>query len=177
MATTFYAAFAPLAFTVLGIWFLIVQTRHREWSASASHRRVASAVSLQLALPGLMSLFSLVNPASSALWRGSFATTAIAGAGGLLALTVSGFRERTSPLVEAGGVGAAALFALMAVVAIAPGTVHDLGLAAKPIQVEAFFLSLILFLGMSVAWLLLFEEAEAGMSSAPGGSGRQGPRT
>jgi len=42
MATTFYAAFAPLAFTVLGIWFLIVQTRHREWSASASHRRVAS---------------------------------------------------------------------------------------------------------------------------------------
>jgi hypothetical protein len=164
MATTFYAAFAPLAFTVLGIWFLIVQTRHREWSASASHRRVASAVSLQLALPGLMSLFSLVNPTSAGLWRASFATTAIAGAGGLLALAVRGFRERTSALVEAGRAGAAILFTLVAVVAIAPRTVHDLGLAATPIQVEAFFLSLILFLGMSVAWLLLFEEAEAGNS-------------
>jgi len=161
METTFYAAFAPLSFTVLGLWFLIVQTRHREWRASPSHRRLASAVSLQLALPGLMSLFSLVDPASTGLWRASFAATAIVGAGALLALAIVGSGPRRSLAVEAERAGAVALFTLVAVVAVAPGTVHGVGVAAKPIQVEAFFLSLILFLGMSVAWLLLFEELEA----------------
>jgi hypothetical protein len=46
----------------------------------------------------------------------------------------------------------------VAVVAIVPATVHGAGLAAKPVQVEAFFLSLIVSLGMCIAWLLMFED-------------------
>ena len=165
--TVFYAAFAPLSFTVLGLWFLIVQTRDKDWSVSPAHHRLASAVSLQLALPGLMSLFSLVDPESTSLWRTSFAVTALLGAAGLIGLALGGWPDRrTSRVVEVGRACAAALFMLVAVVAIAPGTVHGVGLAARPIQVEAFFLSLIVFLGMCVAWLLMFEEVR---SPAPEG--------
>ena len=69
MLSTFYSAFSPVAFTVLGLWLVVVQTRHSDWSGSAEHRRRAYAVSLHFALPGLMSLLSLVDPNSKAMWK------------------------------------------------------------------------------------------------------------
>jgi hypothetical protein len=157
--TTFYAAFAPLSFTVLGLWFVVVQTRHREWASSLHHRRQASAVSLQLALPGLMSLLSLVAPTSTAMWRASFATAALVGAGALVYLAFSRTNVRPSPFNEALRWGADLLFVLVALVALRPRLVHDIGLNATGLQVEAVLLSLLVFLGVTVAWFLMFEEA------------------
>jgi len=68
MLTDFYVAFATVCFTLLGLC-IVVQTRHGEWRHSAIHRRRAYGVALHLSLPGLMSLLSLVDPASTALWR------------------------------------------------------------------------------------------------------------
>src|ERR671912_1323943 len=72
MLTDFYVAFATVCFTLLGLWIIVVQTRHGEWRHSVVHRRRAYGVALHFSLPGLMSLLSLVDPASTALWRGSF---------------------------------------------------------------------------------------------------------
>jgi hypothetical protein len=83
MLTDFYVAFATECFTLLGLWIIVVQTRHAEWRHSAIHRRRASGVALHFSLPGLMSLLSFVDPASTALWRISFAIVA---GGGVLAL-------------------------------------------------------------------------------------------
>jgi hypothetical protein len=69
MLTDFYVAFATVCFTLLGLWFIVVQTRHAECRRSAVHRRRAYGVALHFSLPGLMSLLSLVDPASTALWR------------------------------------------------------------------------------------------------------------
>jgi hypothetical protein len=85
MLTDFYVAFATVCFTLLGLWIIVVQTRHPEWRQSAVHRRRAYGVALHFSPPGLMSLLSLVDPASTALWRISFAVVA---AGGVLALVL-----------------------------------------------------------------------------------------
>ena len=80
MLNQFYAAFAPLSFTVYGLWLIVVQTRHADWRRSPAHRRRAYAVSLHFALPGLMSLLALVDPTNTTVWRISFALSGAAGA-------------------------------------------------------------------------------------------------
>ncbi len=61
MLTDFYVAFATVCFTLLGLWIIVVQTRHAEWRHSAVHRRRDYAVALHFSLPGLMSLLSLID--------------------------------------------------------------------------------------------------------------------
>ena len=103
-------------------------------------------------LPGLMSLLSLVDPASTALWRISFAIVA---AGGVLALALVRGPAPTG-LGAAAYVAAVVLYVLIALVAVAPGMVADLGVLARPVRVEAVLLTMLVFL---VAWLLLFDQA------------------
>jgi hypothetical protein len=155
MLNTFYAAFAPLSFTVLGLWFVVVQTRHSEWIVSDAHRRRASVVALQFALPGLMSLLALVAPGSAIMWRVSFAATSIAGAIALVALFVYG--RRRFGILEIGHILSFFLFVVVAVVAISPSVVANVGLRVAPLRVEATLLSLLVFTGISVAWIMLFE--------------------
>jgi hypothetical protein len=80
MLTDFYVAFATVCFTLLGLWIIVVQPRHAEWRHSGVHRRRAYGVALHFSLPGLMSLLSLIDPASTTLWRVSFAIVAVGGA-------------------------------------------------------------------------------------------------
>jgi hypothetical protein len=155
MLTDFYVAFATVCFTLLGLWIIVVQTRHGEWRQSAVHRRRAYGVALHFSLPGLMSLLSLVDPASTALWRISFAVVA---AGGVLALVL--VRGPAPTGLGAAAYGAAVvLYVLIALVAVVPGMVADLGVLARPLRVEAVLQTILVFLGVNVAWLLLFDQA------------------
>jgi hypothetical protein len=56
---------------------------------------------------------------------------------------------------------AVALYALIAVIAVVPSLVTDVGLSARALQVEAVLLSVLVFSGVNVAWLLLFDETPA----------------
>ena len=76
MLTEFYVAFGTVCFTLLGLWLIVAQTRHAEWRRVATYRRRAFGVALHFSLPGLMTLLSLVDPTSRALWRVSFAIVA-----------------------------------------------------------------------------------------------------
>jgi len=155
MLTDFYVAFATVCFTLLGLWIIVVQTRHGEWRHSPVHRRRAYGVALHFSLPGLMSLLSLVDPASTALWRISFAIVA---AGGVIALAL--VRGPAPTGLGAAAYGAAVvLYVLIALVAVAPGMVADIGVLAQPLRVEAVLLTMLVFLGVNVAWLLLFDQA------------------
>jgi hypothetical protein len=53
------------------------------------------------------------------------------------------------------------LYVLVAVVALVPGAVADVGLSARALQVEAVLLIILVFFGVNVAWLLLFDETPA----------------
>jgi hypothetical protein len=156
MLTDFYVAFATVCFTLLGLWIIVVQTRHAEWRQSAVHRRRAYGVALHFSLPGLMSLLSLVDPASTTLWRISFAIVA---AGGVLALILVRGPAPTG-LGAAAYVAAVVLYGLIALVAVVPGMVADFGVSARPLRVEAVLQTILVFLGVNVAWLLLFDQAQ-----------------
>ena len=53
---------------------------------------------------------------------------------------------------------AVVLYVLIAL-AVAPGMVAEIGVLALPLRVEAVLLTILVFLGVNVAWLLLFDEA------------------
>ena len=155
MLKDFYLAFGTVCFTLLGLWIIVVQTRHSEWRRSTIHRRRAYGISLHFALPGLMSLLALVDPFSSELWRTAFAIIALGGA--VVLLVVRGSAPSTLGVVAYGI--AIALYASIGVLALAPGIVNDLGFSVQPLRVEAVLQALVVFLGANVAWLLVFDDA------------------
>jgi hypothetical protein len=157
MLTDFYISFSAVCFTLLGLWLVVVQTRHAEWRGSALHRRRAYGVALHFSLPGLMSLLALVNPASPALWRTSFAIVAAGGA--VVLIVVRG--PAVGKLGLTAYVSAIALYLLIAILAIRPRIVAELRLGATPVRVEAVLLTVLVFVGVNVAWLLLFEDAQS----------------
>jgi hypothetical protein len=162
MLNDFYGAFAPISFTVFGLWLVVVQTRHADWSRSPEHRRRAQAVSLHFAIPGLMSLLSLVDPTDATLWRVAFGLSATAGA---VILGYLQFSPTPTPrgrvwLVES--LASIVLYVLVVLVAVGPGVAGDIG---APLRIEAILLSLILFLGVNVAWALMFDDVPATVSA------------
>ena len=156
MLTDFYVAFSTVCFTLLGLWIIVVQTRHAEWRQSAVHRRRAYGVALHFSLPGLMSLLSLVDPASTTLWRISFAIVAV---GGVMALALVRGPAPTG-LGAAAYVAAVVLYILIALVAVVPGMVADIGVLARTLRVEAVLQTVLVFLGVNVDWSLLFDQAQ-----------------
>jgi hypothetical protein len=126
-------------------------------------------VALHFSLPGLMSLLALVNPDSSALWRTSFAIVAIGGAVVLIAVRGAAVGK----LGLTAYIFAIALYALIGILAIAPRIVEGLGLEATPVRVEAVLLTILVFAGVNVAWLLLFEEAQPDRASLKQGTAAQ----
>jgi len=153
--TDFYISFSAVCFTLLGLWLIVVQTRHAEWRGSPLRRRRAYGVGLHFSLPGLMSLLALINPNSSVLWRTSFAIAAIGGAAVLIAVR----GPAPGKLGLTAYLSAIALYAVIGILAIAPSIVSGLGVEATPVRVEAVLLTILVFIGANVAWLLLFEEA------------------
>ena len=157
MLTDFYIAFATVCFTLLGLWIIVVQTRHADWRRQSVSRRRAYGVALHFSLPGVMGLLSLIDAESTELWRISFA---IAAAGGAIVLVLVRGPAPTW-LGLASYAAAVLLYVLIAIVAIKPGIVADIGITSKPVRVEAVLLTLLVFLGVNVAWLLLFDETSA----------------
>jgi hypothetical protein len=153
---TFYSVLAGLSFTLLGLWWVACQSR-MAWLIDRVGRGMAYVVSLHFALPGAMSLLSLVAPDVPLLWRLTFATAGLAGlvGSGLVAATM---RRRTS---DAGLVVllqwvAMPIYGIVTLVAISPTIVGGLGLGLAPLQVEGISLVILVLLGTQSAWLVTF---------------------
>ena len=175
MVNSFYQAMAPTCFTLLGLWLIVTQTRHAEWRTSATHRRRAFAISLHFSLPGLMSLLSLVDPDSTTIWRVSFAVIAAIGFVSLLALGRWGRSDHDRVEVAAAFWAGLVLYALIAVEAAAPSLLST-WVSTNALRVEAMLLSALVFLGVNVAWLFLFDEVPDDDGDAPRGAVKGGGR-
>jgi hypothetical protein len=159
--TSFYDAFAPLCFTLLGLWLIVVQTRHHEWRRSPPHRTRAYALSLNFALPGTMALLALIDPGNHTIWRVSFATLAFGALGVLGWLILRGpGRAGTRRLLFLTSGLVAVLYLGIAIVAVAPKVVKDIGIHLMPLEVEEMLLAALVLVAVNVAWFLMFEEAE-----------------
>ena len=153
MFADFYSTFATVSLTVTGLWFVIASVRFQDWMGDRDHFRRASSISVQLAFPGIMCLFALIDPDSQLLWQYAFGVTSAVAIFFLVRLarrSSGGWAQRNAW----GNRLAVVLFACICVVAAAPDIVEDLG----PRRIEFFLFSLLLLDGMVVAWLMLFDE-------------------
>jgi hypothetical protein len=169
----FYSTFASVSLTITGLWMYVAQARFKEWIADRDHFRRASAVSVQLAFPGLMCLFSLIDSSSTLLWQVVFGVASVTAIVLLLSLP----RRSAAPWPRTNAVGnwfAILVYACIAAVAAAPSIVDTMGLPEVPRRTEFFLFCLLLVDGLVVAWVMLFNEAQ---DSVAQGSAAQEPAT
>jgi hypothetical protein len=162
MLDAFYGAFSPACFALLGLWLVVVQMRLPQWQGAVRYRRGAYGVALHFALPGVMSMFALIDAQDPVYWRVSFAVVALGGA--VVMTLVRGYIVR--PAAEPGSghrpalaaadqlglaayVLATALYLIIGVLAVIGGV----GI----LRAEASLLTVLVFLGFNAAWLLLFD--------------------
>jgi hypothetical protein len=80
MLDQFYATVAQASFTLLALYWVLLQLRHDEWFGDHAYRRSAYDVSLYFLLPGMMSLLSLLAVEEPRIWRVSFVVFGVVGA-------------------------------------------------------------------------------------------------
>jgi hypothetical protein len=169
MLDAFYGAFSPACFALLGLWLVAVQMHMREWQGSRVHRRRSYGVALHFALPGVMSMFALIDAQNPAYWRVSFAIVALGGA--VVTATVRGYLVPPDPdhagvrgLPATDQLGLAAYVAGIALYLAIAGLALIGGVAVA--RTEAALLTVLVFLGFNVAWLLLFDDTHVARERA-----------
>lgn len=154
---SFYQAVSAASFTLLGLWLVVVQARPA-WRFDPARRRMAYIVSLHFLLPGAMSILALAAPDQSLIWRIAFAAAGGIGVAGVALILRTLREDHDAPrIVRWLQIVVLPVYVVITALAIAPGVVASLGLALKPIQVEAIVLSLLVFFGVQTAWFCLIE--------------------
>ncbi|MDN5765088.1 MAG: hypothetical protein L0H96_05510 [Humibacillus sp.] len=153
--STFYALFSATCFTLVGLWWGVVQ-RDLRWVRDPAQRRAVGGVYVAFLLPALMGLFAQVGGLEDPLvWRVSFIVIAAVG----LAVTLRLLATDDDVGVRSIRAGAAGVYAVVAVIGTFPQLADGLGLRA--IQVEALLLVLLVALGHSLVWRFLVHDSTA----------------
>ncbi len=151
--STFYALFSATCFTLVGLWWGVVQ-RNTRWVRDPVQRRAIGGVYLAFLLPALMGLFAQVGGVEDQLvWRLSFIL--IAGVG--LVATGRMLAIDDGPGVTSIRAGAAGVYALVAIIGTFPELADMVGLQA--IQAEALLLVLLVALGHALVWRFLVHDS------------------
>ena len=148
----FYPAFSATCFVVLTLWLMTVQQRYQDWERDRQLVRRAFGIGLFFSLPGIMTLIALVDPTSALFWEWTYTLVALSGAAVMVVLYTSG-RDRVTSVAYP--VAAAIYLAIGAIAIIGLTRAH----AHLENQVDQVLLCVLLFLGLNVAWLLLFGPA------------------
>jgi hypothetical protein len=160
---TFYSATSQICFMLLVFWWAVVQFRHADWVRNPARRRMSYAVALHFILPGIMSLVALLSTQALILWRAAFAIAGISGVVVTALIITSRQEEAVGGRFTYIGQGLMIIpYGLIAVLAVAPELVRALGVGLSALEVEAILVSLIIFLGVNVAWSLFMEPAREG---------------
>ena len=145
----FYALFSATCFTLLGLWWNVLQL-NSAWIGDEEERRAVGGVYLTFLLPAAMGLFAQVGGAETPMiWRVSFVGVAIVGCVSTLRLlrvlrTASDKRPRAKYFATLG------IYVLIAITGAYPEVAGPLG--GKPIQTEAFLLILLVLVGHGLVW-------------------------
>lgn len=152
--STFYALFSATCFTLLGLWWNVVQ-KHEAWLRSPAGRRDAGGIYLAFLLPALMGLFAQVGGTTNPhIWRASFVIVAAIGCVSTLRL-LSSARSAGVTHEDVGMFArhrwiSVVIYAAIAVLGVAPELVGPLGLT--PLQAEAMLLILLVALAHWLVW-------------------------
>ena len=148
----FYKTASGLSFFLLGLWWVALELHQKDWEVSPHARRHAYGVMLFFLLPGLMSLFSIIDE-SGTWWRVVFGATAIAGAGEIALYYVA--PHDNLRLADTLRVAGAIVYVLIFLVALRPLIARDLGLGLSGLQVEAILTGALVVVGIHIAFLAM----------------------
>lgn len=157
---TFYQTVAQLSFTLLGLWWLVLQTKYDEWIHHRVRRRMATTITLYFLLPGSMSLLALLATDSRLLWQVAFVIAALIGGVAtsyfLRDVRKTQWRNPWSARIIriAAGVGIA-LYALVLLVALLPDVLRLMGVI--PLTVAGVGVALLVIVGLTLAWTYFVE--------------------
>jgi hypothetical protein len=147
---SFYQAIAQLCFTLLGLWWVVVQTRYTTWTHNPQRRRIATHISLYFWLPGGMSLLALIQTETVTLWRWAFLIASGLGLFETVRLIRHDDDRPRSGIVRFLRWAALPLYALILLVALNPLFARLFGI--HPLVVTGVPLALIVLLGVNLAW-------------------------
>lgn len=153
-STTFYQTLTSVSFTLLGLWFGVMQFSHGGWRSDPDRHRSTLHIALHFFLPGVLGLGSLLGGTGGdgLVWRVTFV------AGGLIGLFESivylsaarpalGFGSRMLRLVSP------VLWAFVVIAAFLP----SLSSSLTALQLEGFAVALIFICGLCYVWLAFAE--------------------
>lgn len=79
MFQTFCQTITQLCFTLLGLWWLVSQTKYREWIGHRLRRRTGTYITFYFLLPGTMGVVALLATDARLLWQIAFAICSLIG--------------------------------------------------------------------------------------------------
>jgi hypothetical protein len=164
--STFYALFSATCFTLVGLWWNVVQSRPA-WMRDPELRRAVGGVYLAFLLPAMMGLFAQVGTADTPMiWRGSFVLVSVIGA--LSTLSLLARSQDRGPSAVLSRVATVVLYLAVAAIGVAPeiASVVDL----EPIQAGALMLILLVAMGHAIAWRFMTENPPPDESAVTEGS-------
>ena len=148
--STFYALFSATCFTLVGLWWTVVQ-KHEEWLRTAEGRRDMGGIYLAFLLPALMGLFAQIGGTTNPLiWRVSFVVVAAIGCWSTLRLLQRSRQDGDAGTFARHRWIAAAIYAAIAVLGVAPELAEPLGVT--PLQAEATLLILLVAMAHALVW-------------------------
>jgi len=153
---TFYAFTAGICFTLVGLWWNVVQAK-KEWLKDESLRELATGVYLSFLIPGLMSMAAQVGIDSPLLWRLSFVIASVLGI-----VYTNRISAKTRNALPKGTFHSKRwainlIYGLILVFALLPDFSAFTGL--KPLTIEGLLVIGLLLIGHGLTWEFLMENS------------------
>ena len=147
--STFYAVVAGTCFTLVGLWWNVVE-RRPDWLADPHLRRLVGGVYVSFLLPALMSLFAQIDPSEPLIWRITFVIASAVGAWSTPEPDPRRPQGHFPGLIRRHRWLVAVVYGLIAVLGVVPELAGNFGLT--PPQAAAFLLVLLVVLAHALTW-------------------------
>jgi hypothetical protein len=155
----FYQTVAQLCFTLLGLWWLVLQTKYAEWIGDRLRRRMITNISLYFLLPGAMSLLALLAPQVRLLWQAAFLVASGLGVFETLSLILgeraAGGRSWVARVARWVGALLYAGIAALALASLVPAL--NTVLRGSALSISGILITLLIVAGVTMAWAYFIE--------------------
>ena len=164
-SATFYQTLTSVSFTLLGLWFGVMQFSHGGWRSDPDRHRTTLHIALHFFLPGVLGLGSLLGGTASSglVWRVTFVVGGAVGLVEAIAYLTSarpalGFAPLLLRLISP------TLWALVIVAAFVP----QLSIGVTSLQLEGVAVGLIFVCGLCYVWLAFAERTSPSSGQVAG---------
>jgi hypothetical protein len=163
MFESFYSTVAQASFTLLGLWWVVLQIRYGPWMRDRRVRRAVYDISLYFLLPGMMSLMALLAADVSMIWRVTFAAGGVVGAlESIQSIAHTRGHESPTRLIDVGDWVSLVHYPLIAAIAHRRTIPADLGIHLRALEAEGILIGMLLGLGVLLGAALFVKVDDLG---------------